>query len=188
MISAQIVEKKFGDKTILKDVAFEVAPGEVLAVTGKSGVGKTTLLRIVSRLDTTFSGRVACPKAVGMVFQEPNLLPWRNVSSNIQIATRASAAEIRELLHKVGLPGQEQAFPGQLSLGQQRRVALARALAMRPSALLLDEPFASLDEATANEMMALVGEMIADNKIATIFVSHAPTDVDRLATRTLHLT
>ena len=118
-----------------------------------------------------------------MVFQEPTLLPWRDARRNITLVTGARASDADAALAEVGLGGMETRFPGQLSLGQQRRLALARALSAAPELLLLDEPFVSLDPALAAEMIALTGALLARRRIAAILVTHDMTEAGRLASR-----
>lgn len=188
MISVRIAAKDFGTTPVLRDVVFDLREGEVLAILGPSGVGKSTLLRIVAGIDQDFSGTVTRPERLTMVFQEPMLLPWRTAAENLALLhpdlTRAGAMEA---LAQVGIASKADLFPRQLSLGQQRRVALARAIAGAPRALILDEPFASLDAATADEMLTLTERLIAGVRPATLFVTHAESEARRLATRVLHL-
>lgn len=187
MIDVAIREKRFGETRVLADVAFGLSEGETLAITGPSGIGKTTLLRIVAGLDTEFDGHVTRPERLAMVFQEPTLLPWRSARDNIRLTAHVDAGEADEALAEVGLSGKEEHFPAQLSLGQQRRLALARALAARPELLLMDEPFVSLDAPIVEEMLQLTEQLLANHRIATIFVTHSPSEAARLATRTLRL-
>ncbi len=186
-LRAAIVEKRFGANRVLSDIGLEVAPGEVLAILGPSGVGKTTLLRILAGLDTAFEGSVEAPARRAMVFQEPTLLPWRDALHNLTLTTRIGAAEAQRSLARVGLAGKAGHFPRQLSLGQQRRLALARAYAARPQLLLLDEPFVSLDAELVADMVALTRDLIAELKPATVFVTHSAQEAQALATRTLRL-
>ena len=153
-LSVHVSEKVFrrGDTRALDQVRFDVEAGRFVALVGPSGAGKTSLLNIVAGLDRDFGGevRVDPPGAgVGMVFQSPRLLPWLTVLDNIRLVLGDDAGEraeaVREMLSDLGLQGFENAFPGQLSGGMQRRVGLARAFAVRPSLLLMDEPFVSLD-------------------------------------------
>lgn len=186
-LQVRIDEKRFDPAVILRDLSFSVDPGEVLAVLGPSGVGKTTLLRILAGLDTAFSGEVRRPDPVSMVFQEPTLLPWRNALQNLTLAAQVGEADAEAALARVGLQGRGTQFPGQLSLGQQRRLALARAYATRPRLLLLDEPFVSLDIDLVNEMLRLTESLIAEQQPATVFVTHSVDEAARLATRILRL-
>jgi NitT/TauT family transport system ATP-binding protein len=186
-LEAAIRRKAFGAHVVLSDLAFAVAPGETLAVVGPSGVGKSTLLRILAGLDRAFEGAVRAPERLAMVFQEPTLLPWRTACANLTVATGVDAAAARDGLAAVGLAGKGGLFPRQLSLGQQRRLALARAFVTRPDLLLLDEPFVSLDPALAEEMLALTERLIAETRPATVFVTHSAAEAERLATRVLRL-
>lgn len=184
MISVRIKSKSYEGAPVLGDVSFDIAQGECLAILGLSGVGKSTLLRIAAGLDKQFDGSVTCPPEKAMVFQEPTLLPWRSAADNVAIFhPHLSAGEVETALTRVGLEGRGAAFPGQLSLGQQRRLSLARAFAGRPKALFLDEPFVSLDTDTADEMMSLTEQLLADLRPAVLFVTHNQNEANRLATR-----
>ncbi|MGA8171212.1 MAG: ATP-binding cassette domain-containing protein [Methylocystis sp.] len=168
----------------LEDLRLALRTGETGAVVGPSGCGKTTLLRIVAGLDRDFEGSVALPAhgRLGMVFQEPRLLPWRKVADNIRVAApRASDAEIAALLESVGLAGHAEHFPRQLSLGLARRVALARALAIKPDLLLLDEPLVSLDAALALELRDLLSRLIEETRVTTLIVTHDLAEAIALA-------
>lgn len=188
MIDVTISDKRFGDKPMLRDVALRIAPGECVALLGRSGIGKSTLLRIAAGLDTAFVGQALASTNRAMVFQEPTLLPWRSVAQNLTLFHPHLAPEdVAQMLARVGLQGKETLFPSQLSLGQQRRLALARAFAGRPEALFLDEPFVSLDPALAEDMLTLTAELIADARPAVLFITHAEAEAHRLATRILRL-
>ena len=185
---AEIRAKRFGATPVLGEIALEVAAGEIVALTGPSGVGKTTLLRIIAGLDAAFEGRVEGAGRIAMVFQSPTLLPWRSAEANIRLTTGVGAEAVRRLLAEVGLDGRADAFPGQLSLGQQRRLALARALAAEPKTLLMDEPFVSLDEETAARMRALTLDLLARRRIATLIVTHDLSEAVEIADRVVVLT
>ncbi len=168
----------------LADLRLTLKRGEAGAVVGPSGCGKTTLLRIVAGLDREFAGSVALPDhgRLGMVFQEPRLLPWRSVADNIQIAApQASRAEIGALLEALGLGGHAAHFPRQLSLGLARRAALARALAIKPDLLLLDEPLVSLDATLALELRDLLARLIDETHVTTLIVTHDLAEAIALA-------
>jgi NitT/TauT family transport system ATP-binding protein len=183
----EVRAKRFGDRAVLRDVAFAVAPGEIVAVAGPSGVGKTTLLRIVAGLDRRFEGRVEGAGRIGLVFQAPTLLPWRSALANVTLPARVADAEGRAALEEVGLGDRADAFPGQLSLGQQRRVGLARAFAAAPDLLLLDEPFVSLDAGAAERMRALALAMLARRGARALLVTHDLTEAAAMADRVLAL-
>lgn len=188
LISINIREKSFGTSCVLKNVKFDLQPNETLAITGPSGVGKTTLLRIVAGLDTDYVGSVSRPDQLAMVFQEPTLLPWRTARENICLLAHVSESQAEDALSEVGLAGKSDQFPAQLSLGQQRRLALARAFATKPKLLLMDEPFVSLDPELVEEMLVLTEKLLASRAIATILVTHSKMEATRLATRDLQLT
>lgn len=188
MIRVDIRRKAFGATEILRDVSFTVAPGETVAVLGPSGIGKSTLLGVISGTDPAYTGQVARAERMAIVFQEPTLLPWRSVLQNITLVHEDLARDAAlAALARVGIAEKAALFPGQLSLGQQRRVALARAFAGRPQLLIMDEPFASLDPATADDMLALTEALIAETGPATIFVTHARREAERLADHILIL-
>jgi NitT/TauT family transport system ATP-binding protein len=177
---------------VLRDVALDFPPGSVTALLGPSGCGKTTLLRILTGLDTAFEGEVRHrPRRIGMVFQEPRLLPWRSLAENLRIVAAAAGLPpppVEALLAQVGLEGWAPRLPGELSLGMARRAALARALAVRPELLVLDEPFASLDAANAVRMRAVIAAVLAEGATTAVLVTHAVEDAAALAGRVAMLT
>ena len=188
MIRVEIQSKRFGGQPVLGPMRFDITRGETVALIGPSGIGKTTLLRIVTGIDADFTGHVERPEAQAIVFQEPTLLPWRTALDNLRlIHPTLSPGEARAALGRVGLDGKENHFPGQLSLGQQRRLALARACAGQPELLVMDEPFVSLDADAADAMLTLTQELIAEHRPATLFVTHAKPEADRLADRVLEM-
>ncbi|MFQ8430285.1 ATP-binding cassette domain-containing protein [Amaricoccus sp. W119] len=187
VIALDLRSKAFGAREVLGPISLAIAPGETVALTGPSGAGKTTLLRILAGLDRAFDGTLTAPERIAIVFQEPTLLPWRDARANIRLTTGVGAETAERLLGEVGLRGRGDAYPGQLSLGQQRRLALARALAAEPELLLLDEPFVSLDPALVEEMLELTARALARRETASVFVTHARAEAERLADRVLTL-
>jgi NitT/TauT family transport system ATP-binding protein len=180
----------------LRQVALTMAEGELVAIMGPSGCGKTTLLKIVAGLDTAYSGHLSlarrrdgAPCSIGFVFQEPRLLPWRTTAENIALVERPGAdpASVDRLLDTMGLAAARDLFPRQLSLGMSRRVAIARALAVIPDLLLMDEPFVSLDPATAEALEALLLRLRRERPVATILVTHDLREALRLADRVILL-
>jgi ABC-type nitrate/sulfonate/bicarbonate transport system ATPase subunit len=176
----------------VRDLVLDFPAGSVTALFGPSGCGKTTALRILMGLDPEFEGEVRHrPPRLGVVFQEPRLLPWRSLGDNLRIVARAAGLPeppVEALLSRVGLAGWAGHYPRELSLGMARRAALARALAVEPELLVLDEPFVSLDEATAVQLRALVGAVLAERRVTAVLVTHALEDAAALADRIAVLT
>lgn len=183
-----------GEIQVLKDIAFEVKPGSFVVITGPSGCGKSTLLNIIAGLDREFEGKIdfgvgGTPR-LAYVFQAPRLLPWRTVSENIALALPAGdprITNIPELLDRVGLKEAANAYPEMISLGMQRRVALARAFVLEPEFLLMDEPFVSLDDPTAQGLRELLVELWTRRPTTVVFVTHDRAEAVMLATRILRL-
>lgn len=186
-VEIDIRSKAYGATEILRNVAVSIEAGETLALLGPSGIGKTTLLRIACGLDDRFEGSVRRPERIALVFQEPTLLPWRSARRNVTLMTRVSDDQADRTMSAVGLAGKGDLYPGQLSLGQQRRLSLARAFASRPDFLVMDEPFASLDPAKAVEMVALTRALAAETGVTILLVTHSQEEADALANRVVRL-
>ena len=179
-----------GTHEVLAPVKFALQSGEVGVLIGPSGCGKSTMLRIILGLDHEFSGRVARPPEarVGMVFQEPRLLPWRSVEQNVRLAAPGVRdAKLAELFRILELEAHRDHFPGELSLGLARRVALARAFAVEPDLLVLDEPLASLDDALAGRLRDEIAMLVASRPVMTLLVTHSIDDAIRLGDRLFFL-
>jgi ABC-type nitrate/sulfonate/bicarbonate transport system ATPase subunit len=190
LLDVRIARKAFRSASgaradVLRDVAFTLAHGEVGAFVGPSGCGKTTMLRIVAGLDQEFDGAVARPPGtIGMVFQEPRLLPWRTVEANVRlIAPAIDETTLATLFHTLGLATHRAHFPGELSLGLARRVALARAFAVEPKLLILDEPFTSLDRPLAVRLRDELAMLVDRRPVTTLLVTHDLDEAVRLADR-----
>ncbi|AUH33282.1 ATP-binding cassette domain-containing protein [Paracoccus tegillarcae] len=179
--------KSFGDQPVLGPLTMQVTRGQRLAVLGPSGVGKSTLLRIIAGLDHRYDGTLTGGDRLAVVFQEPTLLPWRRAIENVTIPTGCDAGDARDLMEQVGLNGHEAHYPRQMSLGQQRRLALARAFAARPDILLMDEPFASLDAETATRMIDLTAALLDRSGAGLILVTHDAGEPARLGASPVRL-
>jgi NitT/TauT family transport system ATP-binding protein len=195
MLEMRDLHLSFGPRSVLDGIHLDVRPGERIGVIGPSGAGKSTLLRLAAGLLRPDSG--TCRNSflrTRLVFQDPRLLPWRSVAANLDIALRAGGVPAGEIaarrdrwLARVGLSDAAHAWPGELSGGMAQRAALARALALEPDLLLLDEPFSALDPA----MRADLGKLCADQARATgaalVCISHQPWELAGLVDRILHV-
>jgi NitT/TauT family transport system ATP-binding protein len=199
-LAIQHLGKMFGDLQALSDIDLAVERGEFISVVGPSGCGKTTFLRIVAGLESASSGEVLLDGRVvrapggdrGFVFQSDNLLPWRTVFANAIIGREVAGkvgpkekARTMELLKLVGLEGFERYHPRQLSGGMRQRVNLARALAIDPEVLLMDEPFSALDAQTREIMQTELLRIWEDGRKTVLFVTHQIDEAVFLSDRVL---
>jgi len=199
-LAVSALNKRFGELDVLRGITLEVERGEFIALVGPSGCGKTTFLRIVAGLEPATSGEVLLDgRAVrapggdrGFVFQSDNLLPWRTVLANAligpEIAGQVGAVERQrtlDLLKLVGLDGFEDYYPRQLSGGMRQRVNLARALAINPEVLLMDEPFSALDAQTREIMQTELLRIWNQGRKTVLFVTHQIDEAVFLADRVL---
>jgi sulfonate transport system ATP-binding protein len=176
-------------RVILRNVSFTLRQAEICALLGPSGCGKTTLLRLISGLDSDFVGRINMPRPnkIGMVFQEPRLLPWCTVAQNLGLVCTSSENDVSEIAAALRLTEHLDHFPGELSLGLARRVAIARAFAVNPDLLLLDEPFVSLDAALAAKLREELLALVLKRKAATLHVTHDVDEAIAIADRIIVL-
>lgn len=178
---------------VLGKIDLDIEKGSFVVLTGPSGCGKSTLLNIVAGLDTDYTGTVAFDPpdpAMTYVFQSPRLLPWRTVQQNIALALPEGdqrLARIPELLQRVGLSEAADVFPERLSLGMQRRAALARGFVCDPDVLLMDEPFVSLDDPTAEALRSLLVDLWKRRPTTVLFVTHDRSEAVTLGTRILRM-
>ncbi|HTP48363.1 MAG TPA: ABC transporter ATP-binding protein [Casimicrobiaceae bacterium] len=206
-LEVQDIVKRFshGAETVtaVDRVSFSVAPGEVLAIIGPSGCGKSTLFNVIGGLVDGYEGRVVVEgetvagphAAIGMVFQDESTFPWRTVEDNVAfpleiagVAREERLKRAREYVSLVGLAGFERHHPAQLSGGMRQRVAIARTLASRPKILLMDEPFAALDEQTRFLLGDKVLQIQQQLKQTTLLVTHSIAEAVQLADRVLVMT
>ncbi len=184
------LRRSFGEREVLRGVDLDIAPGEFVALLGRSGSGKSTILRALAGLDDGAHGDLYVPERRSVVFQDPRLLPWARVLDNVILGTTGSSAVRRgvEALGEVGLSGHERDWPKTLSGGEAQRVSLARALLREPDLLLLDEPFGALDALTRIKMHALVVQLRGRHHPAVLLVTHDVDEAILLADRCLVLT
>lgn len=168
---------------------FSLPADSFTCIVGPSGCGKTTTLRMILGLDTQYEGRITLPQRdlVAAVFQEPRLLPWRTVEQNIRLVLPASrrGESLDDLFAAFGLGELRDFFPGQLSLGLARRAALARAFVLEPQLLILDEPFVSLDESTAQRLRQLLMDLWQSRPTTALMVTHNVREAATLADQIL---
>ena len=195
----------YGERLLFSNFSIAAEPGEICAIMGASGVGKSTLLRLISgylqpkcgsvRLDGEPVATARRRDSLSMMFQDDRLLEWLTVGENVEIGLPVQSDEntnrlVKELLEAVGLPEHSAMFPRQLSGGMRQRVALCRALAREPSVLLLDEPFGSVDLRTRERLTTLVKALLDSPRVKTpltFFVSHSAEEAVLLSTRIIVL-
>ena len=176
--------------TLVEDLSVTVAPGQTLAVTGASGTGKTTLLRAISGLSDTDAGSIARPEGrLSQVFQEPRLMPWYSAHRNISLVVGGPTPDLTAVqwLERMGLASAGHLPPARLSGGMRQRVSIARALSTDPSLLLVDEPFSALDRPLAKALRADLIELLADQDVVTVWVTHDPDEAEEVSHLHLHL-
>jgi sulfate transport system ATP-binding protein len=201
MIAVSDVNKHYGDFHALHDVSIDIAPGKLTALLGPSGSGKSTLLRVIAGLEVPESGRVIIEdvdvtnvppqrRDIGFVFQHYAAFKHMTVRDNVAFGLKVRkrpkseiAAKVDELLGIVGLAGYQERYPSQLSGGQRQRMALARALAIEPKVLLLDEPFGALDAKVRAELRAWLRRLHEEVDVTTVLVTHDQEEAMELADR-----
>jgi ABC-type nitrate/sulfonate/bicarbonate transport system ATPase subunit len=181
------------EQVVLSNIAFDVAPRSFVIITGPSGCGKSTLLNIVAGLDKDFDGSITFGNAsprLSFIFQSPRLLPWRTVEENLRLSLPDGdprQALIPEMLTRVGLTAAANAYPERISLGMQRRAALARGFIQEPDILLMDEPFVSLDDPTAHALRETLIDLCERRPVTVLFVTHDRYEAVMLASRIIRL-
>lgn len=188
-VSTVRLTRRFGSRTVLRDVELDIASSQFAALLGASGTGKSTLLRILAGLDRHAEGSVRVSERRAVVFQDARLLPWASVIDNVTLGLQGRDARHRgrAALDEVGLTGHEDDWPKTLSGGEAQRVALARALVREPELLLLDEPFGALDALTRLRMHSLLQALCVRHEPAVLLVTHDVDEAIVLADRILVL-
>ncbi len=197
MLTLASVTRSFrGGVIALRDVDLAIGEGEFVVLLGPSGCGKSTLLRLIAGLDQPNAGTITWqngmprPGDIGFVFQDPTLMPWASAADNAALPLRLRGldpAPAHDMLVRVGLSGFEKMIPAKLSGGMRMRVSIARALAARPRLLLMDEPFAALDEFTRHKLQDEVQALAAETGCTTVFVTHSIYEAAFLAKRVVLL-
>jgi sulfonate transport system ATP-binding protein len=187
--SVRGLTRSFGARKVLDDLDLDIANGEFVAMIGRSGTGKSTLLRVLAGLDHETTGEVAVEGPVAVAFQEPRLVLWKKVLANVTLGLRTPDPQSvgRKALEEVGLTERADAWPLTLSGGEAQRASLARALVREPRLLLLDEPFSALDALTRITMHRLVLDLWRLHRPAVLLVTHDVDEALALADRVLVL-
>lgn len=202
MLQLADVGRRFGSLEALRDVSLDIGAGDFVTLLGPSGCGKSTLLRLIAGLDQPDAGQLIWdeghqprPGEIGFVFQDATLLPWASASDNVYLPLRIADVprdqampRIREALNRVGLTGFEASRPRQLSGGMRMRVSIARALVTRPRLLLMDEPFAALDEFTRHRLQEDLLTLWQELRCTVVFVTHSIYEAAFLARRIVLMT
>ncbi|MFH0832613.1 MAG: ABC transporter ATP-binding protein [Candidatus Aenigmatarchaeota archaeon] len=188
MIDVKNVTKSFGKLEILDKISFKVERGELVTVLGPSGCGKTTIARIIAGLLQHDDGSVYTKGRIGIMFQEPRLLPWRTVSENIILGIDLQEREIDkenvdEVLRLVDLHDFKDSYPSELSGGMKQRVALARTLITEPEVLVMDEPLSALDSMTRKTLQKKILEIHKRRRLTTLFITHSMEEAALLGDR-----
>ena len=187
MLEMRNISLRLGEKQVLRGCDLRLADGERIALMGPSGCGKTTLLRVALSLQKPDAGEVSCSwNRIGAVFQEPRLLGWRTAAENVDLVLSdgpETAAEAALWLDRLELGEARELYPAELSGGMQQRLSIARALAVRPELLVLDEPFKAMDEALAARVRQTVAQALSDS--ALLLVTHSEEEARAFGCRIL---
>jgi sulfonate transport system ATP-binding protein len=198
LLDVRIRHQAYGARTVLRGLNLQIASGQIVSLVGASGCGKSTLLRLIAGLETRFDGEIRLAGQpvrgwspdIGLIFQEPRLLPWLDVAANIGFDAkprRVGEPRVQALIHEVGLEGHADALPKSLSGGQAQRAALARGLLRNPRLLLLDEPFSAVDAFTRMKLQDLLLRLAAVHATTVLLVTHDLDEALFLSDRVLVL-
>lgn len=191
VLDIQGLDKSYGNERVLEDLDLTVEKGDFVCLLGRSGSGKSTLLNCIAGLEDHDGGAIDGEwESMGYVFQEDRLLNWKTVRENIELILQTKGVpedvhdeRIHKYLEMVGLSSNANDYPLELSGGMRQRVSIARALAIEPDVLLMDEPFSSLDEITARELRESFLEIITELDQTVVFVTHNATEAAFLSTK-----
>ena len=195
MIRFSNVSKSINGRTVLRDVTFEVRDRETVAVLGASGSGKTTLLRLMAGTLKPDGGTIEiASNRIGIIFQDHRLLPWRTAQDNIALPRRAAGKpraearrRARSWMDRLGLQGFYDYYPRQLSGGMIQRVSIARAFALEPEIMLMDEPFSSLDASLADALLRDLKQVLSGYRATAVYITHELPEALAMASRIFHL-
>lgn len=191
MIKFSRASKSFNGLKVLDNLSFEISRGEIISILGASGIGKTTILRLITGSLIADSGtvEVVSPR-ISYVFQEPRLLPWRTSRENISLVLRANGIAKKEAdaiargwIERLGLGGFEDYYPAQLSGGMMQRISIARAFSIEPEILLMDEPFSNLDMKLKESLLIMLEDILREYRTTVVHVTHDLLEAVRLADR-----
>ncbi len=190
-ISFDKVSKRYGNKEILCNLSFCINTQDIVGLLGPSGIGKTTILKLIAGLEKPTSGKIdIVSKKISYVFQEPRLFPWKTTLQNVMLPLEAAGFSKKEAIEKakdslfsMGLFDFIDYYPSKLSGGMRQRVSLARALSMEPDTLLLDEPFSALDTKMKDSLVEILKGRLNENPITVLYVSHFPQEVKKIANK-----
>lgn len=195
MINFSNVSKSFNGLTVLNNLSFKIIPNEFITIIGPSGIGKTTILRLITGSIRPDSGSVKVTESkTGYIFQEPRLLPWKTAIENISLGLQAGGMDKKKAcnaslkwIERLGLKGFENYYPAQLSGGMMQRVSIGRALAIEPDILLMDEPFSHLDMELKSSLFSILEDLLKCYRTTVVYVTHDMLEALRLSDRVFKL-
>jgi len=189
MIEFCNVSRSFGGLCVINDLSFHIEANKVVSILGPSGIGKTTILRLITGAIKPDSGEVLVSgRNIGYIFQDPRLLPWRTALENVSLGLVAEGKDRKEAeriarrwMNCLGLAGFEDYYPAELSGGMMQRVSIGRALAIEPDILLMDEPFSNLNAELKESLLGMIEEILTEYKTTVVYVTHDISEALRLS-------